>query len=57
MEEAIEKLSVERDALMEELNSGALSGDEASAKAMRLSDIGREIEEKELRWLELAEFA
>lgn len=57
LEEAIEKLSVERDALMEELNSGALSGDEASAKAMRLSDIGREIEEKELRWLELAEFA
>ncbi len=57
LEEAIEKLSVERDALMEELNSGALSGDEASVKAMRLSDIGREIEEKELRWLELAEFA
>lgn len=56
LEGDIEKIEGERDTLTTELNSGGLSGDEAAAKALRLNEIGREIREKEARWLELAEF-
>ncbi|NOQ74485.1 MAG: ATP-binding cassette domain-containing protein [Crocinitomix sp.] len=57
LEELIEKLGIERDELTTALNSGTLAGDEASTKAIRLGAVGREIEEKESRWLELAEYA
>ncbi len=52
----LEKLTKERDALTDELNSGTLSGEEASKIAIRLGEISNEIETKELRWLELAEY-
>jgi len=57
IEAALEKLETERDELTEQLNSGGLSGDEASKVAMRLGEVANELEEKELRWLELAEYA
>ena len=56
LEGAIEVLEKERKELTEELNSGTLAGDDASKMALRLGHIGIEIEEKESRWLELAEF-
>jgi ATP-binding cassette subfamily F protein uup len=57
LEDEIEKLSNELETVTAELNSGALSGEEAGTKATRLNEIGREIQEKEARWLELAEYA
>ncbi|MFT5820419.1 MAG: ATP-binding cassette subfamily F protein uup [Crocinitomix sp.] len=57
LEKLIEKLGVERDELTSALNSGKLVGDEAGTKARRLGEVGNEIEEKEFRWLELAEYA
>ncbi len=56
LEAAIAKLDAERTALTEQLSSGTVSGDEAAKIAMRLGKLGSEIEEKESRWLELAEF-
>jgi len=57
LEDLIEKLSSELETVTTELNSGSLSGKEAGTKATRLNEIGREIQEKEARWLELAEYA
>ena len=57
LEDLIEKLSSELETVTTELNSGSLSGQEAGTKATRLNEIGREIQEKEARWLELAEYA
>lgn len=57
IEAALEKLEAERDELTEQLNSGSLSGEEAAKVAMRLGEVANELEEKELRWLELAEYA
>lgn len=57
LEAVIAKLGEERTELTNLLSTGTLSGDEAAQIAMRLGKLGIEIEEKELRWLELAEFA
>ena len=57
LEGEIEKLVQEREDLMNKLNSGELSGDDASKTALRLNQVAAEIEHKEGRWLELAEFA
>lgn len=56
LEKEIEKLELERDELTNKLNSGELNGDEASKTAMRLNEVANLIEEKEFRWLELAEY-
>jgi ATP-binding cassette subfamily F protein uup len=57
LESEIENLGKERDALTAKLNSGEVSGADAGALATELGKIAVAIEEKELRWLELAEFA
>jgi ABC transport system ATP-binding/permease protein len=57
LESAIAKLEKERDELTEKLNSGSESSEEVNTIATRLGKIGQEIEEKEMRWLELAEYA
>ena len=54
LEGEIEKLVQEREDLMNKLNSGELSGDDASKTALRLNQVAAEIEYKEGRWLELA---
>lgn len=57
LEGQLEKLEQERDELTAKLNSGLSDGDEASKVAIRLNEVAREIEEKEMRWLELSEYA
>lgn len=56
LEADIAALEKERNQLTEELNSGELSGDEASKSAIRLGEVSRQIEIKEMRWLELSEY-
>lgn len=56
LEADIAALENERDRLTEELNSGTLNGDEASKSAIRLGEVSRQIEMKEMRWLELSEY-
>lgn len=52
----IAALEKEREELTTLLNEG-VSGDEASNVALRLSEVAEELDEKETRWLELAEYS
>lgn len=52
----IAALEKERDELTNKLNEG-VSGEEASDVAMRLSVVAQSLDEKETRWLELADYA
>mgnify|MGYP004455937153 FL=1 len=51
----IDKLTEEQKKLEEALCSGALSVEELTEKSKRLPEIKDELDEKEMRWLELAE--
>lgn len=51
----IEALTAEQKKLEDELCSGTLSVDELTEKSTRLPEIKDELDEKEMRWLELAE--
>ena len=51
----IEALTAEQKNLEEELCSGNLSVEELTEKSKRLPEIKDELDEKEMRWLELAE--
>ena len=51
----IEKLTVEQKKLEEALCSGTLSVEELTEKSKRLPEIKDELDEKEMRWLELSE--
>ena len=51
----IDKLTEEQKKLEEALCSGTLSVEELTEKSMRLPEIKDELDEKEMRWLELAE--
>jgi ABC transport system ATP-binding/permease protein len=53
----IEKLEKSKAILVEKMNSGSASHEELAAWAKEFENIGNQISEKELRWLELAEFA
>ena len=55
LEQDIEKLETEKAELMEAMNSGELSPEELLIKSTRFAEINDEIEEKEMRWLELSE--
>ena len=55
LEEEISRLEAEKKILEKELNSGALSAEELHSKSVRYSDISGQIEDKEMRWLELSE--
>lgn len=55
--EQIASLEAERKTLEEQLCSGTLSVDELTEKSRRLPMLKEELEEKEMRWLELSEFA
>lgn len=57
LESDIAGLEKERDELTLKLNSGDEDSDAVNQIAIRLSEIGKLIEEKEMRWLELSEFA
>ena len=53
--QAIEKLTDEQKKLEEALCSGTLSVEELTEKSKRLPEIKDELDEKEMRWLELSE--
>lgn len=57
LEQEIAKLEKERSELTEELNKGGEDSETVNKMAMRLGEISRLIDEKEMRWLELSEFA
>ncbi|UKN01248.1 ABC-F family ATP-binding cassette domain-containing protein [Paracrocinitomix mangrovi] len=56
LEGEIAALETERDDLMEKMNSGSEDSDKVNQMAIRLGEIGKLIEEKEMRWLELSEY-
>ena len=55
LEKLLPQLENEKRELEEKLSSGTLSHEELSAAAARIGDIINQIEEKEMRWLELSE--
>ena len=55
LESELPQLESEKTALEERLSSGTLSHEELSAAAARIGEIINQIEEKEMRWLELSE--
>ncbi len=55
LEIELPQLESEKAALEERLSSGTLSHEELSAAAARIGEIINQIEEKEMRWLELSE--
>ena len=57
LEKDLEALNAEKDALSEKMNSGTLPYEELQAASARFGALTDEIDEKELRWLELSELA
>ncbi|MBR6285404.1 MAG: ABC-F family ATP-binding cassette domain-containing protein [Bacteroidaceae bacterium] len=57
LESDLETLGNEKKQIEEAMCSGTLSADEITERAKRLSELNDELEEKEMRWLELSEFA
>lgn len=57
LEKDIEKLNAERLEVENALNSGSLSSDELTEKAKRIGEIIDELDDKEMKWLELSERA
>ncbi len=57
LEKQIEKLEKEKAELSEEFNNPELTAERIKELSVRLSEINDLIEEKEMRWMELAEFA
>ncbi len=57
LSDKIAQLEEEKQQLEEELCSGNLSVDELTEKSKRLPILKEELDELELRWLELAELA
>jgi len=55
LEKKIGVLESEKKILEEELNSGALAAEELHKKSIRYGELTSQLEEKELRWLELSE--
>jgi len=55
IEQAIDDLEQEKAQLEEEINSGSMPSDELISKSERIGKIMSELEEKEMRWLELKE--
>ena len=53
----IEALEHERKTIVDALSGGSLSVDEITAHSKRLPILQEELDEKEMRWLELSEFA
>lgn len=55
LETDIEKLNAEKSALENEFSSGTLTPDDLVKKTGRIAEIIKELDEKEMRWLELSE--
>ena len=57
LEKDLTALEEEKKALEERLSSGTLSSDQLTADSIRIGEVARLLDEKELRWLELDEIA
>ncbi len=57
LEPAMEALEIEKEELETSLSTGTLTPDEITTAAKRLNEVNEELEEKEMRWLELSELA
>ncbi|HSI90193.1 MAG TPA: ATP-binding cassette domain-containing protein, partial [Adhaeribacter sp.] len=55
LEKEIDELETKRDQLTGELNSGGLDHEQLASKAAEIEKIGKQIDQKSERWLELAE--
>ena len=55
LEKDLETLGQEKEALTAQISSGALPYDQLQAASERIGALTAEIDEKELRWLELSE--
>ena len=53
----IEALEKEKTAIIEALSGGTISVEEITEKSKRLPILQAELDEKEMRWLELSEWA
>jgi len=57
LEKEIRTLNLEKDEITEKLNSGNTPYDELQQLSLRIGEISRALDEKEMRWLELSELA
>jgi len=57
LDQEIQRLSLEKREITEQLNSGAAPFDELQRLSIRIGEIGQILDNKELRWLELSEMA
>lgn len=55
LEKEISELTLEKETVTEKLNSGATPYDELQQLSVRIGEISRLLDEKEMRWLELSE--
>ena len=57
LEKEIEKHEARKSKIMELFNDSSLSGDEIQKLSIELGELNHSIEDKEMRWLELSEYA
>ena len=57
MENEIEKHELRKSEIMEKFNEPDLTAEEIQVLSMELGELDKELEQKEMRWLELSEFA
>ena len=57
LEKEIARLTQEKEAIHVKLNSGEAGFEELQKLSERLIQVGKELDSKELRWLELSEMA
>ena len=57
LEKEIEKHEVRKSEIMELFNDSSLSGEEIQKLSIELGELNHAIEDKEMRWLELSEYA
>ena len=57
LEQEIDRLTREKHAITDQLNTGSAPFDELQRLSIRIGEIGQILDDKELRWLELSEMA
>lgn len=57
IEEILPKLEKEKQEITDKLSGGLISNDELTSLSIRIKEVMDEIEEKEIRWIELSELA
>lgn len=57
IEDILPKLEKEKQEITEKLSGGLISSDELTSLSIRIKEVMDEIEEKEIRWIELSELA